>query len=304
MDFLVTNYPWPILSVLIFLPLAGALLLPLMRSDSVAKVWALAVTLLNAGLSFALFAGFDSSTAQYQFGEHRSWIPSLNINYTLGVDGISLLLVLMTTMLMPLCVLVLLACDRHTCEGVPCLHPAYGNLDARRVPGAGLRAVLRLLGSNADPDVPADRRLGWSAQGVCIGEVLPVHARRLGVVAGGHDRPLPAQHPHVLNSGANGATVLGRAARHGCSWRFSSPSRSRCRCSRSTPGCRRRTWRRPTAGQRAACQRAPEDGCVRLPAVLPAHDARWRDDVRAVRACAVSSLESSTGDLPRWPRAT
>ncbi|OGV63306.1 MAG: NADH-quinone oxidoreductase subunit M [Lentisphaerae bacterium RIFOXYB12_FULL_65_16] len=105
MDFLTTNGSWPILSVLIFLPLCGALVLPLLPGDRGARVWTLIVTFVNAGLSLKLYTGFDASTAKYQFGETVPWIPSLNINYTLGVDGISLLLVLMTTLIMPLCVL-------------------------------------------------------------------------------------------------------------------------------------------------------------------------------------------------------
>jgi NADH-quinone oxidoreductase subunit M len=96
---------WPLLSVLIFLPLAGLLALPLLRSDRMAKVWALAVTLVVAALSLKLYAGFDVGTAAYQFGEDHAWITPLNIRYTLGVDGISLLLVLLTTLLMPLCIL-------------------------------------------------------------------------------------------------------------------------------------------------------------------------------------------------------
>ena len=105
MDVLVLNKGWPLLSALVFLPLAGVALLPLFRGGRAAKGWALAVTLANALLSLKLFTGFDASTAQYQFAENLAWIPSLNIRYTLGVDGISLLLVLLTTFLMPLCVL-------------------------------------------------------------------------------------------------------------------------------------------------------------------------------------------------------
>ncbi len=105
MDVFLFNGSWPLLSVLIFLPLAGACLLPLMKGARAAKIWVLVVTLVNAALSLKLYAGFDLSTAQYQFAETARWIPSLNICYTLGVDGISLLLVIMTTLLMPLCVL-------------------------------------------------------------------------------------------------------------------------------------------------------------------------------------------------------
>jgi NADH-quinone oxidoreductase subunit M len=97
--------PWPILSVLTFLPMAGLLALPLLRSDRGVKIWALVVTLLTAVCSIPLYTGFDASTANYQFLEKIPWIPSFNINYALGVDGISLLLVLMTTFLTPLCIL-------------------------------------------------------------------------------------------------------------------------------------------------------------------------------------------------------
>ncbi len=100
-----TNGDWPILSILIFLPLAGVLLLPLLKGDGPAKVWALGVTLVTAALSLPLFFAFDTTTAAYQFREKVAWIPSLNIHYALGIDGISLLLVLLTTLLMPLCIL-------------------------------------------------------------------------------------------------------------------------------------------------------------------------------------------------------
>ena len=105
MNPLVFNLSWPLLSTLIFAPLAGVLLLFALRSDRAAKIGTLAVTLANAALSVLLYTGFNAATAQYQFAEDRAWIPSLNIRYTLGVDGISLLLVLLTAMLTPLCVL-------------------------------------------------------------------------------------------------------------------------------------------------------------------------------------------------------
>jgi NADH-quinone oxidoreductase subunit M len=105
MNPLIFNISWPLLSTLIFAPLAGVLLLFALRSDRAAKIGALAVTLANAALSVQLYTGFSAGTPQYQFAEDLAWIPALHIRYTLGVDGISLLLVLMTTMLMPLCVL-------------------------------------------------------------------------------------------------------------------------------------------------------------------------------------------------------
>jgi len=105
MDFLIMNDGAPLLSILIFLPLAGALVQMLLPGDNAARLWALAVTVVTAAISLPLYFRFDPNTALYQFGEHHAWIPSLNISYTLGIDGISLLLVLLTTLLMPLCVL-------------------------------------------------------------------------------------------------------------------------------------------------------------------------------------------------------
>ncbi|MBC8316637.1 MAG: NADH-quinone oxidoreductase subunit M [Desulfobulbaceae bacterium] len=106
MDFLILHDGWlPILSILMILPLAGAFLLFVIPGENFQKYWALGVTILTAAVSLPLYYSFDPTTHNYQFGEHHSWIPALNVNYTLGIDGISLLLVLMTTLLMPLCVL-------------------------------------------------------------------------------------------------------------------------------------------------------------------------------------------------------
>lgn len=105
MDFLIINDGFPILSTLIFLPLLGALILLVIPGDNACRNWTLLVTLITALVSLPLYSRFDQTTAKYQFGEHVSWIPVFDINYTLGIDGISLLLVLMTTLLIPLCVL-------------------------------------------------------------------------------------------------------------------------------------------------------------------------------------------------------
>jgi len=96
-----------LLSVLVFLPLAGAILLLLFpsRASGPAKVFALAVSTLNAILSLPLWWRFDSALRGFQFREAHSWIPSLGITYSLGIDGISLVLVLLTTILTPVSLL-------------------------------------------------------------------------------------------------------------------------------------------------------------------------------------------------------
>lgn len=105
MDQLLLNQGFPLLSTLIFLPLVGSLVLFFVRQDSFARYWALAITSLVALLSLALLLGFDRTTAAFQFAEYHPWISSLNIDYVVGIDGISILLILLTTLIMPFCVL-------------------------------------------------------------------------------------------------------------------------------------------------------------------------------------------------------
>jgi len=105
-DFLIMNtLGYPILSLLVFLPLVGVIPLLILKNDEAAKYWTLVITLVIAVISLPLYFKFDRTTALFQFGENHAWIPMLHINYTLGIDGISLLLILLTTLLMPLCVL-------------------------------------------------------------------------------------------------------------------------------------------------------------------------------------------------------
>ena len=105
MDNLIINEGFPLLSFLVFLPLAGAVVLLLCRGESFARFWTMAITSLTALCSLPLVTGFDPTTAKYQFCELHAWIPRFNINYVLGVDGISILLVMLTTLIMPFCVL-------------------------------------------------------------------------------------------------------------------------------------------------------------------------------------------------------
>jgi NADH-quinone oxidoreductase subunit M len=99
----IAGFPW--LSAIIFLPLAGAAGLYFLK-DEAARWAALAVTLLDLALALPLWWLFDPQAGRMQFVEHIAWIHSPPIHYSLGLDGISLPLVLMTAALMPLCVLV------------------------------------------------------------------------------------------------------------------------------------------------------------------------------------------------------
>jgi len=100
---------WPILSVTTFLPLAGALWIMLTYSDGAAEHrnarWvALWTTLITFGISLILVWRFDPASLEFQFVERRPWLGGA-INYHMGVDGISLPFVILTTALMPLCII-------------------------------------------------------------------------------------------------------------------------------------------------------------------------------------------------------
>ena len=97
-----------LLTVLTFLPLAwglAGLALPTGRDGKAIKIWTLLGSLATFWVSWVLLRRFDGATAATQFGEVMPWIPALGIHYRLGVDGLSLWLILLTTFLMPIVVL-------------------------------------------------------------------------------------------------------------------------------------------------------------------------------------------------------
>ncbi len=100
---------WPILSVTTFLPLVGALIVYLSRGDDEASrrnsCWiALWTTLITFAVSVLLVLRFDPSNADFQFVEKANWLAT-GITYHMGVDGISLPLVILTTAIMPFCII-------------------------------------------------------------------------------------------------------------------------------------------------------------------------------------------------------
>ena len=99
---------FPILSSLILLPVIGGLFIFFTKSRSkdntTSKYLALFVTFLNFILSLYLWYSFDNTTAEFQFVENRQWLKGF-VNYKVGIDGISILFVILTTFITPLCVL-------------------------------------------------------------------------------------------------------------------------------------------------------------------------------------------------------
>jgi NADH-quinone oxidoreductase subunit M len=101
---------WPILSLVTFLPLVGALFClavngPREAVDRNCRSAALITSLVTFVVSLALWVNFDATKAGFQFEEKLAWVPALNIGYHMGIDGISLFFVLLSTLLTPICVL-------------------------------------------------------------------------------------------------------------------------------------------------------------------------------------------------------
>ena len=100
---------WPIISVTIFLPLIGSLIIFLIKEDETTSnniKWAALWTSIGTFvLSCLIWFQFDHSTSQYQFVEKYKWFNDFNFYYHVGVDGISLFMILLSTFLTPFCIL-------------------------------------------------------------------------------------------------------------------------------------------------------------------------------------------------------
>jgi NADH-quinone oxidoreductase subunit M len=102
-----STYNDSVLTVLIFSPLVAAAVALFLRNENALRWWTLVFTTAAAAFSLPLYWHYDvsASAAPFQFLQSLNWIPALHIKYAIGLDGISLLMVLLTTLIMPLCVL-------------------------------------------------------------------------------------------------------------------------------------------------------------------------------------------------------
>lgn len=104
----VNNLAFPVLSAMILVPLAGAALVAFLPKSQawVARAFGLVVTSAILGFGLWLLFSFHKGYAGYQAVEHHTWIKDLGISYSLGVDGISLFLLVLTALLFPIAILI------------------------------------------------------------------------------------------------------------------------------------------------------------------------------------------------------
>ncbi|HEY0335522.1 MAG TPA: NADH-quinone oxidoreductase subunit M [Stenotrophomonas sp.] len=90
---------WPLLSILIWLPILGGTLILGLRNAQSARWASLVVAVLTFLLSLPLLTGYDTGNDALQFVEQHPWIPAFNIGYNLGADGIAIALIVLTTLM-------------------------------------------------------------------------------------------------------------------------------------------------------------------------------------------------------------
>ena len=111
------NTGFPLLSLIIFLPFLGALFLWALSEEERIKQWALGVSALDFILTLVLLGGYEFGSPQFQWVERHDWIPTFHIQYFVGVDGISLLMVLMTALMTPLAILATWNTEQYWVRG-------------------------------------------------------------------------------------------------------------------------------------------------------------------------------------------
>ena len=220
--------------------------------------------------------------------EQRAWMPSFGISYHLGVDGISLLLVLLTTFLMPLTLLASWHSVERRWKEFAITMLAAGDGHARRLRRPRPLPLLRLLGGHADPDVPPHRDLGrtepastppssssstrWWAPSSCSSPSSSCYFQH-GAATGVFTFDLPVIARWVL-PGGRGQSLLFLAFALAFAIKVPMCPVPHLAARRARGGAH--------GGQRHPGRRAPQDGHLRLPALLPAPLPPGRPRFRAV----------------------
>ena len=97
----------PLITLLTFVPFVGALVLAFGRSDdkTLARRFAMGTALVSLGLALVMWKMFDASASGFSIEERHQWIPSLGVEYRVGVDGLGLMMVLLTAIITPMAML-------------------------------------------------------------------------------------------------------------------------------------------------------------------------------------------------------
>jgi NADH-quinone oxidoreductase subunit M len=164
-----------VLTYMTFVPVAGAAIVLALPNNAKLIRWvSAAATVPPLLMAIWLFKNFDRANPGFQFIEDYTWIPSYNISYTMGIDGLSISMVLLTALLSFLCIFASFGIEK----AVKGYFALFLLLDA------GMMGVfcaldffpfLCFLGSHAVADVFFDRHLGRAAPRICCDKIFLVH---------------------------------------------------------------------------------------------------------------------------------
>ena len=181
-------YNTHILTVILFTPLVGAMLLLFVprESENAHRVIGNLFALLGLLVSLPLVWRFnDRACPATSSAKSADWIPSIGAHYTLGIDGISFLLVMLTTLLGAISILSSWSAIKMRRKEYYILFLLLAGGHAGRFHVARFLPLLPVLGSDAGADVLPDRRVGQRPPAVRGDQVLPVHPGGLGADAAG-----------------------------------------------------------------------------------------------------------------------
>ncbi len=200
-----------LLTIITFVPLLGAIVVLFIPSEKEKEIkWtATLLSVLPLILSVALWLSYDGAQGGIQFKETASWIPSLNVFYQMGVDGISVPFVFLTTLLTTLSLFYSRLYHQGASKRILRPFPPPRDGHAGRLHFARFHPVLRLLGNRAGAHVLADRHLGRPESALRLHQVLPVHPGRQR----GHAAVDPVhllQHRNVQHPGCGGQAAGGQ----------------------------------------------------------------------------------------------
>ena len=174
-----------ILTLILLAPLVGAVLIAFLPDRGKLSAWiALFTTLVSFGLTLHLPAHFNLQQTGFQFVVNKPWIESPAIFYHVGVDGLSLWLIVLVGLLGPVGVLASWNSITRTAEGLLLAVPSAADSDVRRLHLAGPDGLLRLLGTLAGSDGDPDRDVRPQGRVEGCHQVLPLHVHSLGAAAG------------------------------------------------------------------------------------------------------------------------
>ena len=200
---------YPILAATAFLPLVGAVAI-LLFPERLARWLALLTTLTTLGVSVPLYLRFDKTSSALQFVDAAPWIPSWNVAFGLGVDGISLPFIFLSTLMSVVCVGASWAAVQMR------VREFYAALLVAETAMVGLFAATNFFlfyvfwELMIVPAVSPHRRVGRAGAHLRRGQVPDVHARRKRADAGRSHRA-PSRAWHAGLPGARGDTRLSLA---------------------------------------------------------------------------------------------